>query len=217
MNSVDGEHDARQKYVYWSVLDTLIPRFVVPDLDNGPFKLICNDFGLANMIVNNAEDLTIVAVIDWEWSYAGPLQLFWSPPRWLLMQTPNTWSEFDERHTEYNRYLDMYLQIFGEAEKAYGHDTVAEERPSALMRQFKTDGRLWFHHIMWEGFNSPNHVPFEQLRAAVSDFDDLVAKLPSAKADAFVEAKMRDLTEYRAKLAEKKQRYEGLKAKHGVG
>ena len=98
LNSVDNEKDAREKYLYWSVLDVLIPRFV-PRYDKGPFKLICDDFGRANMIVNSAEDLEIVAVIDWEWSYAGPLQLFWSPPRWLLIQTPNTWSESDERLT----------------------------------------------------------------------------------------------------------------------
>lgn len=70
---------------------------------------------------------------------------------------------------------------------------------------------------MSEGFEGPNHVPFTQLRAAVPDFDDLVAKLPGEKADAFVAANMQNPTEYRAKLAEKKQWYEGLKAKDRVG
>lgn len=179
----------------------------------GPFKLICDDFGPANMIIKSAEDLTVVAVIDWEWSYAGPLQLFWSPPRWLLMQTPNTWSESDERLVDYNRYLDMYLQILEEEEKKYGDEVLAEDRPSALMRQSRADGRMWFHHIMWEGFNGPGHVPFEQLRAAVPDFDDLVAGVAKEEADVFVEAKMRDLAKYRIKLAEKRQWYERLKTK----
>jgi len=166
------------------------------------------------MIVNSAEDLTVVAVIDWEWSYAGPLQLFWSPPRWLLMQNPNTWSESDERLVLYNRYLDMYLQILKEEEKAYDYGILAEDTPSALMRQSRTDGRMWFHHIMWEGFNGPEHVPFKQLRAAIPDFDDLVAAVAKEKTDAFVEAKMRDLAKYRMKLAEKKQLYEELKTKN---
>ncbi|KAI0102836.1 kinase-like domain-containing protein [Nemania sp. FL0031] len=211
LNSVDDEDDARQKYLYWTVLDVLIPRFVISKYDKGPFKLICDDFGPANMIVNSAEDLTIVAVIDWEWSYAGPLQLFWSPPRWLLMQTPNTWSESDERLAEYNRYLDMYLQILQAEEKAYGGDLLAEDSPSALMRQGRVDGQMWFHHIMWEGFNGPSHAPFEQLRAAVPDFDHLMSGIPKEKADAFVEAKIRDLATYKLKLAEKKEWFESLK------
>ncbi|KAK1765052.1 hypothetical protein QBC33DRAFT_572028 [Phialemonium atrogriseum] len=178
LNSVDNEKDAREKYLSWSVLDVLIPRFV-PRYDKGPFKLICDDVGPANMIVNSAEDLKIVA-------------------------TPNTWSESDERLTKYNRYLDIYLQILEEEENAYGDDVPTEDRPSALMRQCKTDGRMWLHHIVWEGFNGPTHVPFEQLRVAVPDFDKLLAAVPKEKVDAFVETKMQDLAKYRTKLAEKK-------------
>ncbi|KAI0869842.1 kinase-like domain-containing protein [Hypoxylon argillaceum] len=176
---------ARQKYLYWRVLDVLIPRFAIPKYDKGPFKLICDNFVPANMIVNSAEDPTIVAVIDLEWSYAGLLQPFWS------CRTLKTWSESDERLAEYNRYLDMYLQILQEEEKAYGGDLLAEHTPSALMRQGRVDGRMWFHHIMWEGFN------------AAPDFDHLVAKMHQEKADAFVEAKVRDLATYALKLAEK--------------
>lgn len=212
LNSVDDEDDARKKYLHWSVLESLIPRFVIPRHDKGPFKLICDDFGPANMIVNNAQDLEIVSVIDWEWSYTGPLQLFWSPPRWLLMQSPNTWSESDERLTEYNRYLDMYLRILEDEEDAYHCEGVfPEDRPSALMRQCRTNGRMWFHHIIWEGFNGPTHVPFEQLRTAIPDFDELIATVPTKEVDAFVETKMRDLEKYRLKLAEKRAWYQRLK------
>jgi len=44
----------------------------------GLFKLLCDDFGLANMIVRSKDDLTIVGVVDLEWSYTGPAQLFGS-------------------------------------------------------------------------------------------------------------------------------------------
>ncbi|KAH8590402.1 hypothetical protein B0O99DRAFT_676005 [Bisporella sp. PMI_857] len=47
------------------------------------------------MIVNNERDLKIVGVIDWEWSYAGPCQLFCSPPHWLLLDSPNYWFKDD--------------------------------------------------------------------------------------------------------------------------
>lgn len=56
--------------------------------DNGPFKLICDDLGLANMIVRSEDDLTIVGVVDFEWVYAGPAQLFASAPWWLLIDPP---------------------------------------------------------------------------------------------------------------------------------
>lgn len=51
--------------------------------DHGPFKLIFDDFGPANMIVRSRDDLTIVEWIDLEWVYAGPAQLFGSALWWL--------------------------------------------------------------------------------------------------------------------------------------
>jgi len=43
------------------------------------------------MIVNTERDLKIVGVIDRELSYAGPSQLFYSPPPWLLLDLPIYW------------------------------------------------------------------------------------------------------------------------------
>lgn len=79
-NSVAGEYDARAKLFSFNGLRALIPDFIRKDYDRGPFKLLCDDFGLANMIVRSKDDLTIVGVVDLEWSYAGPAQLFGSAP-----------------------------------------------------------------------------------------------------------------------------------------
>ena len=49
----------------------MIPDYVNKKYDHGPFKLICDDLGLANMIVKSKEDLTIVGIVDLEWSYIG--------------------------------------------------------------------------------------------------------------------------------------------------
>lgn len=191
----------------------MISHFISLKYDKGPFKLICDDFGPANMIVNNTDDLKIIAVIDWEWSYAGPSQLFWSPPRWLLIQSPNIWSVADGRLTRYNNYLEMYLQVLEEEEgKILGDDMPAEERPSTLMSRCKMNGGMWFHHIIWESFNGPNNVPFEQLRAVTPDFERLVAAVPKAEIDAFVKMKMQHLAKYKVLVAEKKKWYEKLKA-----
>ncbi|MCJ1422366.1 hypothetical protein MMC29_000246 [Sticta canariensis] len=134
-NSVDDENDARKKYAYWNAFKALVPCLVSAEHESGPFKLICDDFGPANMIVDNAQNLKIVAVIDWEWTYAGPYQLFWSPPRWLLIQPPNSWEVSDERLSRYHRYLELYMRILGEEEvRVLGADINPEERPSKMMR-----------------------------------------------------------------------------------
>jgi aminoglycoside phosphotransferase (APT) family kinase protein len=59
----------------------MLPRFVSDKHNHGPFKLICDDFRFGNILVNNATDLKIVAVVDWEWAYAAPYQMLYSPPR----------------------------------------------------------------------------------------------------------------------------------------
>ena len=61
-NSIAGELDAISKYTSLKILESLISQFVNEEYQNGPFKLICDDFGPANMIVKSDEDLTIVGV-----------------------------------------------------------------------------------------------------------------------------------------------------------
>ena len=87
-NSVVGLYDAKNKYVAFKVLKALIPDLVNAKYDRCKFKLICDDLGLANLIVQGKEDLTVVGVVDLEWSYIGPAQLFGSAPWWLLQDRP---------------------------------------------------------------------------------------------------------------------------------
>lgn len=56
----------------FKVLKPLIPNLVNANYDRGKFKLICDDLGLANLVVRSKEDLTVVGVVDLEWSYIGP-------------------------------------------------------------------------------------------------------------------------------------------------
>ncbi|OQE06526.1 hypothetical protein PENVUL_c017G05713 [Penicillium vulpinum] len=79
-NSTVGFYDAQNKYVAFKVLESLIPEFINAKYDRCKFKLICDDLGLANLIVRGTEDLTVVGLVDLEWSYIGPAQLFGSAP-----------------------------------------------------------------------------------------------------------------------------------------
>ncbi|KAF1978284.1 hypothetical protein BU23DRAFT_380295, partial [Bimuria novae-zelandiae CBS 107.79] len=65
-NSVDDTADAEAKLVFRHQLLANIPQFVRRDQDLGPFKLACDDMCYGNMLVNNPQDLNILAVIDWE-------------------------------------------------------------------------------------------------------------------------------------------------------
>ncbi|KAK3366662.1 hypothetical protein B0T24DRAFT_366436 [Lasiosphaeria ovina] len=82
-NSVYEVEDGKANYVLYKVLKTLIKRHVWPEFSQGPFKLLCDDIGPANMLVNNEQELKIVGVVDVEWSYVAPAQLA-TVPRWIL-------------------------------------------------------------------------------------------------------------------------------------
>lgn len=55
-----------------------MPRFVSDEDIIGPFKLCNRDFRLGNILVD--KNWTITAVLDWEFSNVGPVQLACSPP-----------------------------------------------------------------------------------------------------------------------------------------
>ena len=168
------------------------------------------------MIVNNERDLKIVCVIDWEWSYAGPCQLFCSPPHWLLLDSPNYWFKDDNSiATRYEKFLEMFLRILEEEEGAILRDVPLDERPSALMRECKEDGRMWFHCIIRQGFNGPDMLVWERLRAATPDFDRLVEAV--SKITAFVKDKMVSLAKYRLKRDKKRDWFDQVMCRASQG
>jgi hypothetical protein len=100
----------------------MTPQLVNAKYDRGPFKLICDDFGPANMIVRSKDDLTIVGVVDLEWVYAGPAQLFASAPWWLLHDRPvnEEWDFSDGKPPDatqrYFKCLDIFKRVLAEEE-----------------------------------------------------------------------------------------------------
>lgn len=178
-------------------MKALIPRHVLPGHDMGPFKLICDDFQPTNMIVNNEQDLKVVAVIDWEWSYTAPTQLADSTPTWLVIESPNAWASVDERLARYNKHLELYTRLLEEEEAKILGDGVAEDqKASTMLRACQKDGRQWFHFIILRGFNGPTCVPFAKLREETEDWDELVAAIPEEDINSFVQKKMAGLPKY---------------------
>lgn len=145
------------KYTSLSILESLIPRFVDTAYKNGPFKLICDDFGPANMIVKSEKDLTIVGVVDLEWVYAGPAQLFGLAPWWLLHDRPvnEEWDFKDGNPPEATKRYFSCLNIFKEAlakEEAKMSKRLGTELSKLVEWSEASGASMWFHMFLSSGF-----------------------------------------------------------------
>lgn len=212
-NVVTGYYGAKDSYRSFRVLQSLVPAFVHDASNHGPYKLICDDLGLGNLLVRSKDDLTVVGVVDLEWSYVGPAQLFGSAPWWLLQDRLNNYNvpdgdegdKGDETAAIVNRYL-RHLTIFQrvlaeEEEKAPGQG----KELSDLVRWPVGSGAMWLHMVLSWGFNDPKVLPFaqliqhigpekwRQLKRAVSDTEEL---------EAFARKKAAQLRQYETDVGE---------------
>lgn len=88
------------------------------------------------------------------------MQMFWTPPIWLILNPPSWWRKYDERLERYERNLSLYQSILQEEEKAFGHNFSDQDTPSAMVQRARETGRTWFHQIIQRAFNGPINVPF---------------------------------------------------------
>lgn len=168
-NSVFGYYDAQNKYAAFKALQALIPDLIDKNYDHHKFKLICDDLGLANLIVRSREDLTVVGVVDLEWSYIGPAQLFGSAPWWLLQDRPvnSAWDctadgELPEIAERYFKYLDIFIRVLEEEEtRIHGNE---DKELSSLVKWSRECGAMWLHMLISSGFNDQHSFPFVQLK-----------------------------------------------------
>ncbi|KAI5928344.1 hypothetical protein F4810DRAFT_190345 [Camillea tinctor] len=164
-NSIVGEYDARAKYACLRTLQSLLPEFVNKKYERGPFKLICDDLGLANLIVRSPDDLTIVGVVDLEWSYIGPAQLYGSP-WWLLQVRLNNWDTIYDLDApqiveRFSRHLKIFKRVLEEEERKLPGN---QRELSELVTWSENSGAMWLHMLLSCGFNYADNLPFSQLR-----------------------------------------------------
>lgn len=200
-SSVDNADDARAKYRSRHQVKAIIPRFVADEYNRTGFRLICDDFRYGNMIVNNARELKIIAVIDWEWAYAAPYQMFCSAPRWLLIKNPIFWAapNSSEFH-RYNACLEVFLDELKREESE--RNKVApqlglQDRLSDLMRKSMSDGKFWFHELIYDCFTAADNSAWKAICDIYPNTDELAPILES-ELDKFVGKKMKQLAAYRA-------------------
>jgi hypothetical protein len=199
-NSIYGESNARTMYESLSVLKTLIPKFIHPEYNCTRHKLICDDLSLSSVIVRSKDDLTIIGLIDFEWSYIGPAQLFGSAPWWLLgIRLNNVDTYYDKNHPEmagrFLKYLEIFKRVLNEEEDSMPENQ--EKELSRLVEWSEASGAMWLHMLLSCGFNHPQNLPFVQLQQIIGfqQWGDLKRQFQGTE-DAFVDGKLSDLEQY---------------------
>lgn len=201
-NSAGGPLVTAKKYAALRALQAVAPQLVEPSYSSGPYKLVCDDLGLANLIVRSADDLTVVGVVDLEWSYAGPAQLFGSAPWWLLQDRLNNYDTFLDKEEaprvleRYLRHLAVFKTVLEEEEaRMPGHQGMELSR---LVRHSENSGSMWLHMLLSWGFNHPDSLPFKQLQARLGPvrWKELEKGHRGKEAKEFTERKLAELAKY---------------------
>lgn len=170
LNSVREEEEGETTFGSLEILESMIPEMVNKDYDQGPFKLIWDGFTPSNMIVRSQDDLIIMGVVDLEWVYAGPAQLFASAPWWLLFDRPidDNWDAVDGEPPKiakrYFKHLEMFKRVLGEEE---GKLPESQNEVSKLVAWSEESGAMWFHMLVSNGFFESTTCPCFQLQQRV--------------------------------------------------
>ncbi|KAH7327354.1 hypothetical protein BKA65DRAFT_510451, partial [Rhexocercosporidium sp. MPI-PUGE-AT-0058] len=130
----------------WSAcVKTVHPRCPAPD-GSGPFRLWCDDFRPANVLLGlDEDDDDVAAVIDWEFTYAAPTQFSLDPPWWLLFETPEMWpSGIEEWSRAYEPHLKTWLEAMEKEGK--GSEFLDALPLSVHMEESWKMGRFWLNY-----------------------------------------------------------------------
>jgi hypothetical protein len=154
-DAIESADDCRRKFVARRLFQRLAreKRLTNPSLNNGPFKLWCDDLRPANVIMNQEDH--IVGVLDWEFSYAAPVEFTYAPPWWLLIEKPEYWPEgLDDWTRAYESRLKTFLRGMIKCE-----DVAIEkgemshtERLSGPMKDSWESGDFWIMYAASHSF-----------------------------------------------------------------
>ncbi len=152
---------------------SIIPEFVVSQYDNAPWVLMHGDLHSGNLIVD--EDLNLKGIVDWDFTFAMPLQKAASWPK-LLQYIPGAVPPGqDERYMSHPKDKKLFLKRLEEKEKRRrGTTTVSKLMETSYERSFfemslkmKTVHREWVKQY-------PHTC--SRLEAALHHLDELMDK-----------------------------------------
>ena len=122
--------------------------------DNGPFPMWCDDFRPGNVLVH--DDLSIAGVVDWEFTYAAPVEFTHAPPWWLILEKPEYAStSLTEWSLEFERRLPIFLKAMTDCEnEAIQKGRLSEcQRLSNQMQQSWKTGDFWIVYAAMHSFD----------------------------------------------------------------
>lgn len=149
-DAVQSADDCRRKFVARQLFYMLArDKKLSSSSENGPFKLWCDDFRPANVLLN--EDMHIAGVVDWEFTYAAPMEFSYAPPWWLLIEKPEYWSKsIEDWAQEFDRRLKTFLTVLRHCEDM---DTRhSQQRLSDQMQRSWESGDFWVVYAILHSF-----------------------------------------------------------------
>lgn len=206
-DAVESAEDCRYKYIARHLFRKIIAEKqfpATPRLEPKPFKLFCDDFQPSNVLVDDNNE--IVGVIDWEFTYAAPAEFAYSPPWWLLIESPDDWPHgILDWCKEYEPRLSLFLEVLKEREDSKIKDGQLreDERLSVRMRESWETGDFWvayaarkswaFDVVLWLMINK-NKRFFEK-----PGYDEALKLLSEEERDGmeeFVQRKLKEMEEH---------------------
>ncbi|KAG8411229.1 hypothetical protein J3459_016516 [Metarhizium acridum] len=196
-DAVANEADCRKKYIARCLFRKL-SREISKEYCNGPFRLFCDDLRPENVLVD-ASKLAIAGVVDWEFTYAGPVEFTHAAPWWLLLERPEVWeSPLSEFLVRYMPKFRIFLEVLQdcEARKLRDGSLSESQRLSSAMEKSLETGLFWiclasrhscmFDEIFWEFIDSKYFGPF----TTIEDRLCLLNTEERTNIDSFIDRKM---------------------------
>lgn len=208
---IESEEDCRRKYVARQLFRKLASesRLSNRDLpDPGSFKLFCDDLRPTNILLD--DDMRIVAVIDWEFTYAAPADFAYSPPWWLLLEMPEEWpGGISDWVATYEPRLETFLRVLKAREDAHVlNGTMTEaHRLSERMRKSWDTGEFWAHYAARKSWAFDTVWPIidKKFFGGSAGFEERIALLSSEERMMFLGDKEKEMQGFvRRKLEARK-------------
>ncbi|KPM34568.1 hypothetical protein AK830_g12006 [Neonectria ditissima] len=131
----------------WSAQSFNIPPSTLSPAPAGShsFRLWSDDFRAGNILLTEEDE--IAALVDWEYTYAGPTQFALDPPWWLLLELPEMWSSgIDGWKEAYDTRLETWLSAMEGAEADMEDSSGLPAPLSTYMRESWETGRFFLNY-----------------------------------------------------------------------
>ncbi|KAJ5088849.1 hypothetical protein N7456_012465 [Penicillium angulare] len=154
-DSIESADDCRRKFLARHLFRKLAreKKLTNSSLENGPFKMWCDDLRPANVLLDKG--LRITGVIDWEFTYAAPAEFSFAPPWWLLIEQPEHWENgIEDWEKLFEPCLKTFIRAMTSQEDAAIQQGILQEsqRLSGHMQASWDSGDFWIVYALLHSF-----------------------------------------------------------------